>query len=337
MNLPTTLSLCLLYLPTFVRASSAVPPIEKATQSSLVLSSNTRPDASSASPSQNLSLTYYASNISSNAPDIPPPIVLPSLPKSSSAITPSPITQHPSSTYTLGGLELTPTSIEGVTKNTKTTTSQGGHRTILPIIFCPRCGGRHGKSWIIHPPRIHPPGGIKFHIPGLKWPFTVTPDGDPKPLDPSEPEPEPDDDDAQSTSNESNSEARKTDGTTSESASTSHSTSSSSSSSSSSQVSGTEAVATSINVDPYATEIPQDQIAEIQSYLGSLFAAELDQLGTTLEPMTTTPAANATTTGSPNLSPTTPAANATTTGSPNPSPTTAPPLAPHLAPWPSGT
>ena len=29
MNLPTTLSLCLLYLPTFVRASSAVPAIDR--------------------------------------------------------------------------------------------------------------------------------------------------------------------------------------------------------------------------------------------------------------------------------------------------------------------
>ena len=427
-NLPATLLLCLLYLRTFVRASSAVPAIGKAAQSSLVLSSNTRPGASSVFPTGNLTSTYYgpsrfsltssyisskllataASNsnplstssaqaaflnsttlssaagsgqsskptssslqgspsdfgatiiigtvsgepvsetfvpttyteyasltttlltdttdaqsktipliigpggvgwqvpsVSSNALDIPPPTVLPSSPRSSSAISSSPITQHPSSTYTLSATDLTPTSIEGVTKNTKTTTSQGGHRTILPIVFCPRCGGSHGTSWIIHPPSIHPPGGIELHIPGVKWPFTVTPDGDPEPLDPSEPEPEPDNDDNESTSNESISKKSTVDGTTSRSESTFHSTSSSVSSSlrsssisstGSSQVSGKKVVATSIDVDPYATEIPQDQIAEVQSYLSSLFAAELDQLGTTLEPLTTS--ANPTTGGS---------------------------------------
>ncbi|KAL9040250.1 MAG: hypothetical protein Q9214_004562 [Letrouitia sp. 1 TL-2023] len=236
-------------------------------------------------------------SVPSNLPEIPPPTVFPSPPPSNPETSPGTITQHPSSTYTLSETDITSTTIEGVTENTKTTTSEGGHRTILPIVFCPKCGGGggggHGLSWIIHPPSINPPGGIEFHIPGVKWPFTITPEGDPEPLDPSEPEPEPDEDDNQSISNQSKSQETQSGGTTSGSTPTSSGASSSasstgiSSSTGSSRASGTATVATSINVDPYPGDMPQDQIAEIQSYLSSLFAAELDQVGTTLESMTT--------------------------------------------------
>ena len=216
--------------------------------------------------------------IPSTVPQLPPPTQPPSL-----------RTERPKSTHTLVGAEITATSIKGVTKNTKTTTSEGGHKTVFPIVFCLLCGGSGGggKSWIIHPPTGIDLNGVELHIPHVDFPFKIGPAGDPEPINPSGPEAEPEEDNNRSKSDRSKSqESKSTEKPSSASSTSSQSSSSSSTSSSSSSSSGTRSVriATSIDVDPYATEILDDQIADVQSYLNSLFAGEIE--GTTMTTMT---------------------------------------------------
>ena len=40
-------------------------------------------------------------------------------------------------------------------------------------------GGGGGLLWIIHLLSSHPPGGVEFNIPGVRFPFTIDPSGHP--------------------------------------------------------------------------------------------------------------------------------------------------------------
>ena len=210
---------------------------------------------------------WQVPNVPTQQPELPLPTFLPIPPRTTGS----------QSLRTLTGDEITSTSLQGVSKNTKTTTTENGHHTVLPILFCLLCKGRSGHggglSWIIHKPGGGGGGGIGFHIPKVKFSFKIKASGDIEPLDPSQPDPEPEDDEQENKSGSSEAGSSTTT-TGSERLSSTTVSSTSFTSSSSSILTASVKVATNVEVGPMQRQVPRDQVEKVQIYLSSIFATE---------------------------------------------------------------